>query len=164
MPRAKGLDLAPHEHKPESELTADEWENRAYAARAESRKTEALHFFSMVASAADASPIQVARAIKCRALLLTELRRFHEALEAYESLIERFGTSSEPALTEQTAMAMIEKGETLFALHRPDEARRAYEQVIERFEATGDAALRREVGRARNILYLRRGTLGSEEP
>jgi tetratricopeptide (TPR) repeat protein len=116
----------------------------------------------MVASAGDASAIQVARAIKCRGLLLSELGRFHEALEAYESLIDRFGASSEPALTEQVAMALIEKGETLFELHRPDEARRAYEQVIERFEEAADPEVRREVGRARNILYLRRRTLGSE--
>lgn len=115
-----------------------------------------------MASAADASAIQVARAIKCRGLLLTDLGRFQEALEAYESLIERFEASSEPALREQVAMALIEKGETLVELHRPDEARRAYEQVIERFEEAADAEVRREVGRARNILYLRRRTLGPD--
>lgn len=152
----------PREHEPQTESTADDWENKAYAARAESRKSEALDFFSRVASAADASAIQVARAIKCRALLLSDLRRFGEALEAYESLIERFEASSEPALREQVAMALIEKGETLLELHRPDEARRAYEQVIERFEEAGDAEVRREVVRARNILYIRRKSLGSE--
>lgn len=56
-------------------------------------------------------------------------------------------------------MALIE---TLVELHRPDEARRAYEQVIERFEEAADAEVRREVGRARNIPYLRCRTLGSE--
>ena len=63
---------------------------------------------------------------------------------------------------EQVAMALIEKGETLIELHRPEEARRAYELVIERFEETGDAEVRREVGRARNILYLRRKSLSPD--
>lgn len=121
-----------------------------------------MHFFSLVASAADASAIQAARAIKCRALLLSDLGRFVEALEAYESLIARFGASSEPALMEQVAMALIEKGETLLELHRPHEARRAYEQVIERFGASANAEVRREVARVGNILYLRRESLGPE--
>lgn len=140
----------------ESENEADHWERMAYAARSESRHEDALVLFSMMASAADASAIQVAHALKCRGLLLSDLKRFGEALEAYESLIERFVTASDPVLMEKVVMAMIEKGETLCDLHRPDEAFMVYGQVIERFERFANQALRREVRRVRNIIYMRR--------
>lgn len=150
----------------ESESAADQLERSAYTARTERRNEDALGFFSLMARAPDASAIQVARALKCRGLLLSELKRFGEALDAYESLLERFATTADHALTEQVAMALIEKGETLRELGRSDEALAIYAHVVRRFGRIADQAVRREVLRARNLIYidkLRRSPAGSSD-
>ncbi len=136
--------------------TAEYWLDRAYRARSEGRIEDALHFFSRVPAAIEASEIQVAHAMKCRGLLLAQLGRVSESLRIYDDLVERFGESPLPRIQEQVAMALLEKGDTLCRLNRAGEGLPLFEEVIRRFEACEAPELRREVARARNLKYLMR--------
>ena len=60
----------------------------------------------------------------------------------------RFGQSSEPALREQVAMALVNKGVALGALNRNEEEIAAYEDVVARFGQSSEPALRESVARA----------------
>jgi TolA-binding protein len=58
------------------------------------------------------------------------------------------GRSSEPALREQVAGALYNKGVTLGQLDRSEEAIAVYDQVVTRFGADPEPALREQVAMA----------------
>ncbi len=60
----------------------------------------------------------------------------------------RFGADPEPALREQVAGALYNKGVTLGQLDRSEEAIAVYDQVVTRFGADPEPALREQVAMA----------------
>jgi TolA-binding protein len=62
--------------------------------------------------------------------------------------VARFGDAPEPALREQVAKALVNKGVTLGELGRSEEAAGVYDQVVARFGDAPEPALREQVAKA----------------
>jgi tetratricopeptide (TPR) repeat protein/ribonuclease BN (tRNA processing enzyme) len=65
-----------------------------------------------------------------------------------DKLIARFGKAEEPALREQVAGALVNKGVALDQLDRPQDELAAYDEVITRFGKAEEPALREQVATA----------------
>jgi len=65
--------------------------------------------------------------------------------------VQRFGEAGEPALREQVAKALVNKGVRLGALNRSQEAIAVYEEVVWRFGEAGEPALRATVALAKTL-------------
>ncbi len=88
---------------------------------------------------------------------LGQLNRSGEAIAVYDALIARFKDASEPALREQVAKALYNKGITLGQLNRSEEALAVFDAPIARFEDASEPALRDQVTEA---LHNKSITLG----
>ena len=71
-----------------------------------------------------------------------------KTIEELDSVVERFGDSTEPALREPVARALFNKGNALGELGRPEQAIEAYDSVVERFGDAPEPALREGVASA----------------
>ena len=89
--------------------------------------------------------------------------RAAEALAIYDNVLSRFGEASEPALREQVARALVNKGITLRQLGRSEEEIAVYDSVISRFGEASEPALREQVAGALVINGFRLGRLGRSE-
>jgi tetratricopeptide (TPR) repeat protein len=74
------------------------------------------------------------------------LGRLDDELAAYQRVIEDYG--QDPALREQVAKALYNKGVRLGVLGRSDDAVKAYQRVIEGYGQDPAPALREIVARA----------------
>ena len=72
-------------------------------------------------------------------------------IAVYEEVVRRFGEAGEPALREQVAKALVNKGVRLGALNRSQEAIAVYEEVVWRFGEAGEPALRATVALAKTL-------------
>jgi hypothetical protein len=82
---------------------------------------------------------------------LGALDRGAEEIAAYDEVVARFGTASEPALREQVAMALLYKGITLRQLDHSDEAIAVYDDLLARFGTASEPAVRELVARASRL-------------
>ena len=87
-------------------------------------------------------PQQVARALANKGVALSRLGREQQALDTYNHLMERFGSSEETEIVEQVAVGMLHKGITLNQLNRIQEAIEAYDDVVRRFDGSGARELK----------------------
>ena len=71
-----------------------------------------------------------------------------KTIEELDSVVERFGDSTEPALREPVARALFNKGNALGELGHPEQAIEAYDSVVERFDDAPEPALRERVAMA----------------
>jgi tetratricopeptide (TPR) repeat protein len=76
---------------------------------------------------------------------LGNLNRAEDAIAVYDSVLERFGNSTDPALQEQVANALFNKGFRLGNLNRAEDAIAVYDSVLERFGNSTDPALQEQV-------------------
>ena len=83
------------------------------------------------------------------------LGRSEEALAVYDDVVARYGDAPEPALREQVASALVNKGVTLGALGRSEEELAVYEQVVARYGDATEPILRQAVEMARTALSQR---------
>ncbi|MGH3791902.1 MAG: hypothetical protein ACRDQ9_14135, partial [Pseudonocardiaceae bacterium] len=74
-----------------------------------------------------------------------------EEVEVYDQVVARFGADPEPALREQVAKALVNKGVTLGQLDRSEEAVEVYDQVVARFGADLEPAVRELAAMARKM-------------
>jgi tetratricopeptide (TPR) repeat protein len=89
--------------------------------------------------------------------------RSEEEIAVYDDVVARFEAASEPALREQVAQALVDKGLRLGALGRSDEAIAVFDDVVARFEAASEPALREQVARALVSKGITFGELGRSE-
>src|SRR5205814_2321370 len=82
------------------------------------------------------------------------LNRRQEAITVYDEVVKRYGESTEPALRELVAQALINKGITLSVLNRSEEAITVYDEVVKRYGESTEPALRNAVGTALNNIGL----------
>jgi tetratricopeptide (TPR) repeat protein len=80
---------------------------------------------------------------------------------AYDELVALFGEATEPALREDVAKALVNKGITLAQLGRLQEAAQVYDQVVARFGSSDERALGEQVARA---LAEKGAALGNNAP
>jgi tetratricopeptide (TPR) repeat protein len=84
-----------------------------------------------VASAA--MPVPVAGALFTMADTLSVLGRSEEALPLYDEVVQRFGSSTDPAVRPVVAGALFSKSMLLRFKARPQEALATYDEIIRRF-------------------------------
>jgi len=135
-------------NKPEDQRTFEDWFGLALSAYFKADQETAITFFAQAASATDATPVQVARALVNKGVALGELKQLDEALKAFDAVETRFGAATETALREQVARALVNKGVALRKLNRVDEAIAVYDAVETRFGAATETALREQVAKA----------------
>ena len=104
-------------------------------------------------------------ALFAKAYAIGKLGRPAEEIAVYDDLIERFGASDAPALLEQVAGAMNNKGVSLGDMDRPDEEIAVYDDLIKRFGASDAPALLEQLATAMFNKGSRLGAMGrpSEE-
>ena len=71
-----------------------------------------------------------------------------EAIRVYDEVVSRFGDSTDLALREQVAKALINKGVSLGKMGKNEEEIRVYDDVVARFGDSTDLALREQVANA----------------
>jgi tetratricopeptide (TPR) repeat protein len=74
------------------------------------------------------------------------------AIQVYDEVVGRFGAREEPALAEQVARALFNKGVTLGQLGRSEESREAFAEVLERYGDETDPPLGEVVLKTREAL------------
>ena len=77
---------------------------------------------------------------------------FWDAIAVYDDLIGRFGTASEPALREQVAAALYNKGGALSAVGGPEESIAVYNDLLARFGTASEPAIRQWAAKAKSSL------------
>ena len=83
-----------------------------------------------------------------RGVVLSDLKRPQDALEACDEVVRRFGKSETPALLERVATALVNRGAVLSALNRPQDALEACDEVVRRFGESETPALLERVATA----------------
>ena len=80
-----------------------------------------------------------------KALALATEGRLEVAVEAWDDIVQRFGTTQKGALQGSVAIALVGKGAALLAMDRPDEALSACDEVLRRFGTNAAVPLRASV-------------------
>jgi tetratricopeptide (TPR) repeat protein len=90
---------------------------------------------------------QVAVALVAKAALLIQLKRYSEAIAACDD-VDRFSNLEEPAVREQLAKALVNKGIALGFVGKCFEALAVSQEVITRFSSDRELAVREQVATA----------------
>ena len=84
-----------------------------------------------------ATPAELAAREACKRVdTLSRRNRLHEALEACEEVVRRFGASDSPAVLKFVARAFVGRGTLLYTLDRPQDALAVFDEAVERFRAS----------------------------
>lgn len=110
---------------------------------------EAIRRFGASKKLADMT--QAATALATKSVLLKELRRPDEALDACDELASRFGGTDAPAVLESVARGLVNKGDLLVSLRRFDEAVAVSDYVLHRCGAIDTPELSQRLAEALNI-------------
>ncbi|MNQ64504.1 NAD-dependent protein deacetylase [compost metagenome] len=86
-----------------------------------------------------------------------------QEINVYDELIQRFDTSDVPALQEQVAKALYNKGVRLGQSGRSEDAITVYDELIQRFGTSDAPALQEQVAKALYGKGFRLGQLGRSE-
>lgn len=89
-----------------------------------------------------------AQALYNKGQVLGSLGRTEEAIEVYDTVVERFGEARSPNLRELVAMSLVNSGTHLGDVGRQEEAIEVYDAVMERFGEARSRALRAQVAMA----------------
>jgi tetratricopeptide (TPR) repeat protein len=100
---------------------------------------------------------RVAFALLLKGLSLGELGRREEEVVVYESLIDRYRESADPATVRHVAWAFNNRAFTLKELRRTERSIAAYDELIARFSESREPEIRRRVSWA---LWNKAGQLG----
>jgi tetratricopeptide (TPR) repeat protein len=133
------------------------------AASEEGQHEVALSAMTVLDEVQGAEDIAAMGVLYVKGFALGKLERHEEALAAYEKVVERFGKTEEPELSELVAKALVEKGVALGRLRRAADERAAYREVVERFGDSDEPVLREQVARALVNTGVTLGRLGHLE-
>src|SRR4051794_14479845 len=89
---------------------------------------------------------------------LVEDDRLAEAIDVFDEVIVRYGTSTDTATKRDVADALIDKAETLERLGRDEDALAAFNSVLERYGTAPEPALHRRIAwslMSRGVLLAR---------
>ncbi|MDE0333487.1 MAG: ATP-binding protein [Defluviicoccus sp.] len=103
-------------------------------------------------------PLTVAEGLFDKALTLAEEGRLQDAVDIWDEVVRRFGTSTVRSDLEQVSLALIKKGNALGRLQRPQEALAAWDEVVERF---GESQLGHFPNAVATALLVKAAFLGS---
>jgi tetratricopeptide (TPR) repeat protein len=132
---------------PEAQYTFKDWTSRAFAAFASDDFEDAAHFFLQASVDGHASQSQVVGSLLNRGLTLYQLKRYVEAINAYDRAIILAGESVK-LMEQQVASAMLNKGLALGKLQRADEEITVYDELITRFNRSTELELLQQLSAA----------------
>lgn len=98
----------------EDSYSFDDWDTRAHAAYATKKLEDAAYFWHKAAGVPNAGAKNVAEALVNKGLTQGMLDQPEAELATYEELLRRFGDDTDPALREQLALALNNRGFTRF--------------------------------------------------
>ena len=136
--------------KSESRYTWKDWTDRAFAALAEQKQTQAIDYFAAAARVKSATSEEVAKALVNQAIVEDTLGRSPEAIAGYNEVISRFGGAHDGALKSLVATAMYSKGTSLLRSRRWEECIITFDEFIRRFGGDSDPQIRDQVVSAIN--------------
>ncbi len=148
---------------PERQYRAQDWAKLAFAAYADNKLSLTIEYFKSAVNAVDARKSEQARWLSSIGSILDVTKRYEEELAIYDEVISRFGSSTEMALQEQVAKALVNKGGRLGQLHRSEEAIAVSDEVISRFGSSTEIALQEQVAKALVNKGVRLGQLHRSE-
>jgi tetratricopeptide (TPR) repeat protein len=115
----------------------------------------------------------VVRVLRSKGFELAQLGRREEAIAAYDDLLARFGSATEPSIREHVAVArrlrdalsraLRSKGVELGELGRREEAIAAYDDLLACFGSATEPSIREDVARALCNKGVELGELGRRE-
>jgi tetratricopeptide (TPR) repeat protein len=135
---------------PEEARDTDQWRALIYSYSDTKRFEAALALADKWLALPTLTPAHTALALRTKGVVLFEAGRQHEAIAAYDDVIQRFGTDPAPALRDQVAKVLVNKGVALANLSppQPEAEIAAYDAVIQRFGSDPAPALRELVAMA----------------
>ncbi|OLN28824.1 TPR repeat [Desulfovibrio sp. DV] len=133
--------------KPENTFTSEDWSAKAFAAYYAGDLSNAADYWLKSASTKDTTSLNAANSLINRGVTLGKLKRPQEELEAYDTVIARFGSDTGPEIREEVAMAMFNKGVTLGQLKEKQEELEAYDSIIARFSNDTEPGIREPVAK-----------------
>lgn len=83
-----------------------------------------------------------------KGVVLAQMGRWNEAIEAYDELVNRTGGSRELGLRENAVRALFNKGASLLGLDRREEAIAVYDELIRQFATDAEPSLHIAVSKA----------------
>jgi tetratricopeptide (TPR) repeat protein len=92
--------------------------------------------------------LRVNAALFNKGVVLAQLGRNEQAIDAYDRLVNRVGGSSELGLRENAVRALFNKGASLQGLERREEAIAVFDDLIGEYEDDADPIVREAVGKA----------------
>ncbi len=92
--------------------------------------------------------LRVNAALFNRGVVLAQLGRNEQAIDAYDRLVARIGGSKEMGLRENAVRALFNKGANLQGLYRREEAIAVFDDLIDEYEGDADPIVREAVGKA----------------
>lgn len=104
--------------KPEAEYNLADWNVRAHDAYNRGNFALAAEYWLQAAQSSGARGVEIAQALYNAGVVLGQLSRSEEAIAVYDDVVKRYGDAPEPALREQVAKALFNKGGTLSELNR----------------------------------------------
>jgi tetratricopeptide (TPR) repeat protein len=119
--------------KPEAQYNFDDWNTRAYAAVSENKIALAAEYWSNAALSQGATDLEIARALYNQGVSLGRLKQYESSIASYSELIDRFGTSTLPAMETLVATALVGKGARYEQLNEFAKAIASYSEVISHF-------------------------------
>lgn len=138
MSMAASLALAESATAAQSKAAADrtfnDWNNSAFEAYRNKDMVSALESWIAASRVEGASPEEQARALYNAALAYTDLKRFEDAISAYEEFEKRFASSGSESVKLHVAKAMLNLGVLLSRSGRNQEAIQVYSRLIGRLE------------------------------
>jgi tetratricopeptide (TPR) repeat protein len=137
-------------NKPETQYTATDFMDRAFAAYADGKKSLAAAYFEQAAQAPDATADQKSKALLNAGVFASQQGRYDEALAQYDEVITILSSATEPSQVVRLATALANKAIVLIWLDRPVDAVAVAEDVVKRFDETADETLEAQVARALN--------------
>jgi hypothetical protein len=137
---------------PESEYTAENWMEAAFAAWHDDDLIQVDRLFKEAALSSDATPSQIAKSLLLRAAVVEVLDRASEALSLLDETEERYSDSQDPQVRAYVAEAMYDRGGLHMRQRRRTEALSAFEAVVARFSDGKEPGVREQVTKAKSAL------------
>lgn len=133
---------------PEVQYTFNNWTSRAFAAYSANDFDNASHFFLQASLDANATHTQIVGSLMNRGLMLYQLKRFEDAIRAYDGALVRIGETSKLTEREQVASALLNKGIALGKLQKRAEEIAVYDELIIRFSGSAYRELHKQLSAA----------------
>lgn len=121
-------------NKPESTYTFRDWNNRAFDAYRKGDKERAASFWRDAAGVDFATPEEISQALLNVGAVLTDLKRYDEAIASYDEYIRRFDDSETKDIRLGVITALSQKAACLSLIKRYEESISVCDIILKRLD------------------------------